>query len=69
MRDLILTLHDQQENKASEKALPNVGEILLPPITPPRSWPNGSSVLTDDGEETKLCMIHKTLLLSMELVV
>lgn len=43
MRDFIIDLHKAEEGRAPDSAIPSVGEILLPPVTPPRPTANGAS--------------------------
>jgi hypothetical protein len=43
MRDFIIDLHKAEEGRAPNSAIPSVGEILLPPVTPPRPTANGAS--------------------------
>jgi sentrin-specific protease 7 len=49
MRDFIVDLHKSGEGGVSEKPIPSVGEILLPPVTSPRPAVNGR--LEDEGIE------------------
>lgn len=52
MRDFIMDLHESQEGRAPEKAIPDVGGILLPPITPPRPALSGALADEEVGDST-----------------
>jgi hypothetical protein len=52
MRELIQTLHAKQEDKEADETVPDVGKILLPSPTSPRSLPNDVSFSVDHGDET-----------------